>query len=291
MLNRTGAVLLAITVVAVLGAGSVGFYDWQHRLDVNVPRPKTSSVVAGPKTPSPTARASAAPTPTPTPAPTPLPPSTLIQRVPFTAQAPTGNWDSAHEEYCEAAAIYMVGQYFQGNRTDRIPAPQADADMGRIVAYERATIPRINLSLAEMAQVAGHFYGLQGQVVPLDPQLIQRQVADGIPVILALTTHGGPAGRINPAYGADNVYHVLVVTGYDNTKGIVYTNDPGLSQGQNLAYPWATLQAAIQAQARTPVDGAGYPVPMQQGAAMLVMQPAPQPSPPPAPAPTQQPRQ
>jgi hypothetical protein len=163
--------------------------------------------------------------------------------------------------------------------------------MGKIVAYERATVPRINLSLAEMAQVSGHFYGLQGQVVPLDPQLLQRQVADGIPVILALTTHGGPAGRINPAYGADNVYHVLVVTGYDNTKGIVYTNDPGLSQGQNLAYPWATLQAAIEAQARTPVDGAGYPVPMQQGAAMLVMQPAPQPSPPPAPAPTQQPRQ
>lgn len=285
MLNRTGAVFLAITVLAVFGAGSVGLYDWQHRLDVKAPVPKTSSVVAGPKAPSPTVHASAAPTSPP--APTPLPASTLIQRVPFTAQAPSGNWDSAHEEYCEAAATYMVGQYFQGNRADRIPPQQADADMGNIVAYERATISRINLSLADMAQVAGHFYGLQGQVVPVDQQLLQRQVAEGKPVIIAVMTHGGPAGRINPAYGADNVYHVLVVTGYDNAKGIVYTNDPGLSQGQNLAYPWATLQAAIQAQARTPVDGAGYPVPTQQGATMLALQPAQQASP----APTQQPRQ
>jgi hypothetical protein len=286
-LNRTGAVFLAATVVAVLGASSVGFYDWQHRLDVKAPVPRTSSVVAGPKTPSPSASATAAPAP----APTPPPASALIQKVPFTTQAPSGNWDTAHEEYCEAAAIYMVGQYYQGDRSDRIAPGPADAGMGKIVAFERANVPRINLSLADMSLVAGRLYGLQGQIVPVDFNVIQQDLANGVPVVIPVMSHGGPAGRINPGYGAENVYHVIVLTGYDATRGLVYTNDAGLSSGENLAYPWTTLQAAIQAQTTTPTDGTGQPVPTSQGPVMLTLRPAPAPTPTAAPPATPKPRQ
>jgi hypothetical protein len=56
----------------------------------------------------------------------PPPASLLIQTVPFTIQAPFEKWDPAHEEYCEAAVVYMVGQYLSGDRRGRIPpAPNA----------------------------------------------------------------------------------------------------------------------------------------------------------------------
>ena len=265
MLTRSGAAFLAIGLLALAGAASLTAYDWGHRLDGVNPTPHTSAVATAPPTPMPSPPANQ-----PTPTPTPPPASAQIQTVPFTVQAPYGNWDAAHEEYCEAAAVYMVGKYFQGDREARIPPATADADMGAIVQYERATFDHINLSLADMTQVAGHVYGLKGDIVPLDFATLQRDVSQGLPVILPVMTHGGPMGRINPGYGAENVYHVIVAVGYDAGQGIVYTNDAGLSTGQSLAYDWSTLQAAVQSQAQTQVDGAGVPVP-QQGAVMLVL--------------------
>jgi hypothetical protein len=265
MLTRTGIAFLVIAILALGGAGALTTYDWQHRLDAANPTPRTSAVATAPPKATPTPDPSVQATPTPPP-----PASAQIQTVPFTVQAPFGNWDAAHEEYCEAAAVYMVGKYFQGDREAKVPPATADKDMGEVVAFERASYSHINLPLTEMAQVANHFYGLKGDVVPLDFPTIQRQVSQGVPVIIPVMTHGGPAGRINPGYGAESVYHVIVVVGYDAGQGIVYTNDPGLSTGQALTYSWSTLQTAIQAQAQTPVDGSGTPVP-QQGAVMLIL--------------------
>ena len=188
--------------------------------------------------------------------------------------------DPAHEEYCEAAAVYMVGQYWADDHRQRIPAAEAQANMGRMVAWERASFPReINLSLADMVQVGQHFYpnlNLTGQVVPVDLEVIHQNLAAGRPVIIPVMTHGAPGGRaIYPSYGAGNVYHVIVLIGYDATKGLVYTNDAGLREGLGLPYSWSTLLAAIQSQAHTSVDAAHAAVPYQQGASMLIFQPTP----------------
>src|SRR5579859_4560566 len=67
-----------------------------------------------------------------------LPRSVRIQ-VPYTAQAPFGNWDPAHQEYCEAAAVLMAGSYLRGDRRSRIPPEEADQAMARMVAWERVT--------------------------------------------------------------------------------------------------------------------------------------------------------
>jgi hypothetical protein len=265
MLTRTGVLCLAVAFLATAGAGGLTLYDWLHR-DTGRQPPKTAVVVTAPPSRPPSA------TPTPTPSPTPVPDS-LRQAVPFTIQAPFQNWDSAHDEYCEAAAVYMVGQFFQGDARATIPPAEADAAMGGIVSWERSTFPgTVNLSLDQMTQVGAHFYGLKGQVVPVDFQGIERTLASGLPVIIPVMTHGGPGGsRIYPTYGRENVYHVLVLVGYDNARGpIVYTNDAGLREGAGLGYAWGTLAAAVDAQAHTQSDQAGAAVPMQQGASMLI---------------------
>ena len=250
---------LLVAVLATASAGTIGVYDWRHMNAVATP-PKTQAVVTGPPA-----------TPAPSATPVPLPASSRIQTVPFTIQAPFQVWDAAHQEYCEAAAVYMVGQYFKGDLRPTIPPAEADAAMGRIVAYERSAFPGVvNLSLADMQQVGTNFYGLHSQVVPVDLQVIERDLASGLPVIIPVMTHGGPGGSmIYPTYGRENVYHVIVLVGYDDTQAAVYTNDAGLREGQYLKYPWSTLSTAIDAQASTPVDGSGAPDP-RQGRTMLV---------------------
>lgn len=272
MLNRIAALLLAVAVLATAGAGAIGVRDWVRR-DATVAKapPKTSVVVTAPPSATPTPTPAAVATPTPTP--TPLPASALIQ-VPFTIQAPYQNWDAAHQEYCEAAAVYMVGEYYAGHQYPKeyIPPATADAAMASIVAWERQTFPGVvNLPLSDMIQDGQQFYGMTGSVQPLDLSVIQRDLAQGMPVIIPVMTHGGPGGSmIYPTYGTDNVYHVIVLVGYDQAKGIVYTNDAGLREGQNLAYPWATLQTAVASQAQTAVDASGAKVPSTQGTSMLV---------------------
>jgi hypothetical protein len=271
---RKSLVFGLISVLSWAAAVGVGYHAWQNlgAGAVGGP-PKTAVVVHAPPTSAP----SVAPTPLQTP--TPLPTSLSIQGVPFTIQAPFQVWDRAHEEYCEAAAVYMVGQYWGNDHRQRIPPAEADATMGRMVAWERASFPGVvNLPLSDMVLVAQHFYAtakLNAQVVPVDYGVIQQSLAAGRPVIIPVMTHGAPGGwPIYPTYGAGNVYHVIVLIGYDATKGLVYTNDAGLREGLGLPYSWSTLQTAIESQAHTTVDAQHAAVPYQQGSTMLILQPS-----------------
>lgn len=275
MLRGLSAGLLVVTALALAGAFSIGFRDYLRRGPVATPPPRVAHIATPPPaspTPAPTPAPTAAPTPAPTP--TPLPPSALIAGVPYTVQAPNGDWDAAHEEYCEAAAVTMVGLYYQRTTFpgNLIPADTANADMGQVAAWERQTWPnQLNLSLQQIAQDGAHFYGLTASVVPLDWTAIQGYLANGQPVIIPVMTHGGPGGtQINPDYGADNVYHVIVLVGYNAAQGVVYTNDAGISQGHDLGYAWTTLETAVQSMTRTPVDQSGAAVPSDQGMSMLV---------------------
>jgi hypothetical protein len=200
--------------------------------------------------PSPDPSPSEDPTPTPTPSPSPPPASAFIQTVPYTVQAPYGVWDAAHEEYCEAAAVLMVGLYMGGDRRSRIPPAEADGDMATIVKYERATWPGVlNLSLDKVGAVGNHFYNVNAVLEDASFENIEKEIAAGRPVIIPVMTHGAPGGaRIAPYYGSGNVYHVIVIVGYNATNQTVTTNDAGISQGQNYQYRWSVLQSAMDAQ-------------------------------------------
>lgn len=242
--------MIAAVALIVLGLGTIGgLYVYRHQQPlVPRPAPKTAVVIDGP---------APAPSPRATPSPTPLPPSVFV-KVPYTAQSPYNRWGSGdpHEEYCEAAAVFMVGQYFRGDSRDRVPPAEADASMAQLVAYERKTFPGVlDLPLTSMGGVGAQFYNLDATVVPVDLDLIERSLAAGRPVIVPVMTHGANGQRIAPNYGTLNVYHVIVLTGYDTAKGVLYANDAGFMQGQNYAYTWGTLSAAIDAQAQRYAQG------------------------------------
>ncbi len=204
------------------------------------PAPHASVTFSGPPSP--------VPSPSVAVTPSPLPPSVFI-KVPYTPQAPFNNWDTAHEDYCEAAAALMYGAFLSGDQRSVIPPAEADQRMGVIVQWERATWPGVlNLPLSDVAQVGAHFYGAT-PVLDSNATLteIETILAAGHPVIIPLMTHGAPGGqKINPNYGRVNVYHVLLITGYG--PGYLVTNDAGIVQGQNWRYTWTVLKSAMDAQ-------------------------------------------
>ena len=235
--------LLAAAIL--LGVGGYSTYRlWRHYL-ANAPRPAPSAAVVY-QAPTPTTTMA----PTPTPAPTPLPVSVLV-KVPYTSQSPFNQWGAGnvHEEYCEAAALLMVGDFFKGDNRDQIPKAEADGAMGQIVGVERKMFPGVlDLPLTSIGSVGIQVYGLHPDVTAVSLDAVEHSLADGRPVIIPVMTHGANGQKISPFYGAVNVYHVIVVIGYDNSKGLLYTNDAGFIQGQNYAYTWNTLSTAIDAQ-------------------------------------------
>jgi len=50
----------------------------------------------------------------------------------------------------------------------------------------------------------------------------------------------------NPKYtGPRSDYHVIVITGYDDTSSEFITNDPGTKDGKNYRYTYKALMAAL----------------------------------------------
>ena len=217
------------------------------------PAPNAAVVINAPPSATPSTSPSASPTASA------LPPSVLI-RVPYTSQAPHADW-STHEDYCEAAALLMYSAYLSRDQREVIPPNEADSRMTRLVQFERTTY-RTNhpdLTLDQMGYVAHSMFGMTPHVMPASLDAIKHQLAAGRPVIVPVMTHGAPGGqKLAPFYGYMNVYHVLLIKGYDSRN--LYTNDAGFMQGENYAYTWPWLAAAIDSQSAK----------MHQGRVMLV---------------------
>jgi Peptidase_C39 like family len=239
---RLGALAAGITFVAGLCGGSAS----------HPPAPKAAVVVEAGSSPSPSTA--------PSEQPRPLPQSVFI-KVPYTSQAPRADWPT-HEDYCEPAALLMYADFLHGDKRQVIPADEADREMTTIIRWERLTFasPHPDLTLEQMGQTAEHFHGFGHFVQPADLGAVKQQLAAGHPVIIPVMTHGAPGGQpLSPHYGRQNVYHVILITGYDGDR--VYTNDAGFMQGQNQSYAWSTLESAMDAQQAK----------MHQGRVMLVL--------------------
>ena len=64
----------------------------------------------------------------------------------------------------------------------------------------------------------------------------------GHPVLVPVLTQS----LKNPHYSPGNVYHILLIKGYDATG--VITNDAGVKEGKDWHYSWDILFSAIDAQ-------------------------------------------
>jgi uncharacterized protein YvpB len=161
-----------------------------------------------------------------------LPSSYLIKDFPWQSQAPTGLWDSLHNEACEEASVTLV-DYYLTNRN--LTANEMDLQIQAMVTWEEKTwkeSDQQNLTVKETLKMAEGFDNLKGQVIKnATINDLKAQIAAGHPVIVP--TAGQLLG--NPNFRTPGpVYHMVVAIGYD--KNSIVVQDVGTRNGNHYVY-------------------------------------------------------
>ena len=159
--------------------------------------------------------------------------------VPYTVQAPYANW-KVHEESCEEAALLMAHQYLQGARADIDPAT-ADREIRAQKAWQiKNWGAERDLSIQKIGDLAQAYYGDQSKLIPeISVNQIKAEISAGRPVLVPVMTQS----LKNSHYSPGNVYHILLIKGYDS-NGVI-TNDAGVKEGKDWHYSWDILWSAV----------------------------------------------
>lgn len=172
-------------------------------------------------------------------------PAAVSLPVPFTPQAPLGDW-ATHQHTCEEASLTMVDRYLHGDHSGNLIDPQtANAEINQITQWK----PAQDLTTEQVGQVAQRYMGWAYKVLPAEQLAMHQQLALGRPLIFGVRTHG--LGNSNyPGYTTHyeqtgwSVSHYLVVTGYDPSNGYLL-NDPGLTRGHGYRISYDQLMHAV----------------------------------------------
>jgi len=163
---------------------------------------------------------------------TPVPFAGINLAVPFSPQAPFGNWELPYGEACEETSAILVDHFYRGTP---ISPEIAKQEIDALVAWQQQVFGYYkHTTAAETAQILKRYFGYARVDVEYDATIetIRNHVIAGRPVIVPL------AGRLlgNPNYRRPGPpYHMLVVKGFTK-DGDVITNDVGTSRGHNYVY-------------------------------------------------------
>lgn len=161
--------------------------------------------------------------------------------VPFTAQAPTANWDAFHEEACEEASAIMAWHYF--NQTKITSTNQVEDEMAAAAKWERENLGTdVSIPAVDMVEMLRQHFKLDASLSSeVTSEAFKRSLSAGNLIIL-------PAqGQFlhNPNFKQPGPrYHMLVVRGY-TANGRFITNDPGTRRGEKYQYDPKVLLDAI----------------------------------------------
>ncbi len=164
-------------------------------------------------------------------------------KVPFTVQAPLGEWDAAHEEACEEASVLMVLRYFSDQT---IPSPK-NAEQG-IQMFIKQNAETLEFPVSQTVQQVAALLALNDRSKQLKISVKSQPTVASIKSdlsagrLIIVPAYGRALG--NPYYRSPGpLYHMLVLKGYTR-DGFLITNDPGTKRGENYPYLFETILAA-----------------------------------------------
>lgn len=161
--------------------------------------------------------------------------------VPFSAQAPYGDWGVPYGEACEETSALLVDRFY---KNEGLTPETAKQEILKIVAWENETFGFYEHTTAkETEQLLKEYFGYNRVDIDYDISLedIKAQIIAGRPVIVPL------AGRMlgNPFYRQPGpIYHMLVIKGITKDGNFI-TNDVGTRKGYNYVYNANVLYGAI----------------------------------------------
>jgi len=164
--------------------------------------------------------------------------------VPFTSQAPTGNWsDQRQQDGCEEASAIMAMAWVQGKS---LSSQSALAQIVAIADYEQSTYrEHRDVSLSDVRDWIFKEYFDHDKVeirMNIKSADIISELNKGH--IILLPMDGQKLG--NPYFTAPGPErHMIVVRGYDPVTKEFITNDPGTRRGEGFRYSVNTIMNAI----------------------------------------------
>lgn len=162
--------------------------------------------------------------------------------VPFTSQAPEGNWSEPWKNACEETSIYMVSSFYEN---DPIKREEAVKKIKEILEVKNE---KFSVSKDESLETISRL--ITELELPWTTELIKnptvedlkKELAEGRPIIVPVYA----PSLNNPYYGPEEPdYHVLVLTGYDDAEDVFIVNDPGTKNGQGLRFSYEIFMSAI----------------------------------------------
>jgi len=178
--------------------------------------------------------------------------------VPFSSQAPLGDWsDDRQQDGCEEAGAMMAIAWARGS-LDLSPSAAAKEIIALSDWQKEEYGEYRDVRIEEVAsRIFKDYYDYNKvEVATLDNAQDLITALQAGKIILAPTN--GQALK-NPHFTAPGPErHLLVITGYDAETDEFVTNDPGTRYGYNFRYPSARLFAAIR------VYESGYHLPINE---------------------------
>lgn len=174
-----------------------------------------------------------------------IPPAKIV-KVPFTSQAPLGNWsDERNQNGCEEASILMAMKWIRG---ESFSSPSdVQKEIFEIAKFEEKTFGNsVDASVEEVGEIFSQYYGHKNFAISRNVTLdvLKSELEKGN---LILVPAFGRALK-NPNYTQPGpITHMLLLVGYDAQTKEFITNDPGTKRGEGYRYNENILLNAIWA--------------------------------------------
>lgn len=168
----------------------------------------------------------------------------LIPNVPFTVQAPGGQWsDPLQQDGCEEAGTLMAIYWAKDLKLDKATAKKEILAMGnyQIKNYGSAVDTDVFDTVDRL--FVGYW---QYKNVQIDARLSKTKIISALKnnQLVLVPTNGQLLN--NPNYKAPGpLTHMLVIKGYDPVTDEFITNDSGTRKGEGYRYPAVTLLKAV----------------------------------------------
>jgi hypothetical protein len=159
--------------------------------------------------------------------------------VPFTSQAPEGNWSEPWQNACEETSVYMVSSFYKDDEIKRAEAVKQIKEIFAVKNKEFQVSHDESLeTISELIKALDLPFTTK---IVLDPKVddLKGQLVKDRPVIVPVFAPALGTYKDGPDY------HVMVLVGYDDKTGEFIVNDPGSSSGQGLRYKYDKFMNAI----------------------------------------------
>ncbi len=163
--------------------------------------------------------------------------------VPFTPETPDGLWIAPWKNACEEASIVMVQECYLGKPKKLLPKKMAKQAMQPFFNIQNELFGNNRDSNAERTKEIIDDYALFSATIKENPTLtdIKAELDNNHPII---TFHYGfdLKNPLIPFRQNGSSFHVMVLTGYDDTLQEFTVNDPAVHQkGLDFRYSYATI--------------------------------------------------